>query len=272
MTRIAFIGGGNMATSIIGGLLSQGEIKANAMQVADPSLDQRLALEKKFGIGVSADNRATVSQADVVILAVKPQVMKAVLEPLRPILSEKQPLIISIAAGISMASLAKWSGCKALVRTMPNTPALLKQGATALFGSDALNQEQRILADSLLRAVGLTIWVKTEEEIDAVTALSGSGPAYFFLLMEAMIEAGIEMGLSAETATTLTIQTATGAAQMAQDAQVNVAELRRRVTSPGGTTERALQHFEKSEFTGIVCDALQSARLRAQELSKQLAN
>ncbi len=271
MTSIAFIGGGNMATSIIGGLLAQGEIKAHSICVSDPSLDQRLALEKKFAILTCADNQQAIAKADVVILAVKPQVLKAVLEPLRSSLEKSQPLLISIAAGISLPSLMQWSGCHAIVRTMPNTPALVQKGATALFGSDKLSIEQRNLADSLLRAVGITLWVKSDAEIDAVTALSGSGPAYFFLLMEAMIAAGKELGLGEDSATTLTLQTAAGAAQMALDADVAVAELRRRVTSPGGTTERALQHFEHAEFRAIVSEALQAACTRAQELSQQLA-
>lgn len=271
MTSIAFIGGGNMATSIIGGLLAQGEIKAHSICVSDPSLDQRLALEKKFAITTCADNQQAIAKADVVILAVKPQVMRAVLEPLRPLLEKSQPLLISIAAGISLPSLMQWSGCHAIVRTMPNTPALVQQGATALFGSEKLSIEQRNLADSLLRAVGITLWVKSDAEIDAVTALSGSGPAYFFLLMEAMIAAGTELGLSEDSATALTLQTAAGAAQMALGADVAVAELRRRVTSPGGTTERAVQHFEHAEFRSIVSEALQAACKRAQELSQQLA-
>lgn len=270
MAQIAFIGGGNMATSIIGGLLKQGDLKASMIHVADPGEEQRQTLHKSFGVVTHADNLAAVAKADVVILAVKPQVMKQVLEPLQATLSKSQPLLISIAAGISMNSLKQWSGCKALVRCMPNTPALLGLGATGLFGSADVSIDQRNLADSLLRAVGLTVWVKTEAEIDAVTAVSGSGPAYFFLLMEAMIDAGKQLGLSEQTATRLTLQTALGAGQMALNSEVSPAELRRRVTSPGGTTERAIAAFEDAALRDTVAKALRAASDRAAELSQQL--
>ena len=272
MTQIAFIGGGNMATSIIGGLIRQGDTKASLIHVADPNADQRQALQKDFGVQVHEDNQEAIAKADVVIMAVKPQVMKTVLEPLQATLSKRQPLLISIAAGINVASLQNWSGCKAVVRCMPNTPALLSLGATGLFGSKEVSIDQRNMADALLRAVGLTVWVKTEAEIDAVTAVSGSGPAYFFLLMEAMIEAGQQLGLSEQTATKLTLQTALGAGQMALNSDVGPAELRRRVTSPGGTTEQAIGRFEDAGLRQIVATALKAASDRAAELSRQLAD
>ncbi len=272
MTQIAFIGGGNMATSIIGGLIKQGESKASLIHVSDPSAEQRQTLQKNFGVQTHADNLDAVAKADVVIMAVKPQVMKTVLEPLQATLSKRQPLLISIAAGISLDSLRSWSGCKAIVRSMPNTPALLSLGATGLFASKDVSIDQRNMADSLLRAVGLTVWVKTEAEIDAVTAVSGSGPAYFFLLMEAMIDAGKQLGLSEQTATQLTLQTALGAGQMALNSDVGPAELRRRVTSPGGTTERAIATFEDAGLRSIVANALRAASDRAAELSRQLAD
>ncbi|WP_430460538.1 pyrroline-5-carboxylate reductase [Thalassolituus sp. LLYu03] len=272
MTQIAFIGGGNMASSIIGGLIKQGDVKASRIQVSDPGAEQRNKLAASFGVGTHEDNLAAISNADVVILSVKPQVMKDVLEPLAATLKARQPLLISIAAGISMESLAKWSGCKAIVRCMPNTPALLGLGATGLFASAAVDIDQRNQADSLLRAVGMTVWVKTEAEIDAVTAVSGSGPAYYFLLMEAMIDAGKKLGLSAETATKLTLQTALGAAEMALKSDVDPAELRRRVTSPGGTTERAIATFEAAHMRDIVDAALKAARDRGAELSKLLGD
>ena len=272
MTQIAFIGGGNMATSIIGGLIKQGEAKASMIHVSDPGAEQRKKLEKAFAVTTHENNLDAIARADVVIMSVKPQVMKDVLEPLAATLKARQPLLISIAAGISMESLAKWSGCKAIVRCMPNTPALLGLGATGLYANNSVSIDQRNLADSLLRAVGMTVWVKTESEIDAVTAVSGSGPAYYFLLMEAMIEAGKKLGLSAETSAKLTLQTALGAAQMALKSDVDPAELRRRVTSPGGTTERAIATFEAAHLRDIVDAALKAARDRGAELSQQLGD
>lgn len=272
MTQIAFIGGGNMASSIIGGLIQQGDIKASLIQVAEPNAEQRKKLEASFGVTTHDNSADAVAKADVVIMAVKPQVMKDVLQPLTATLSSRQPLLISIAAGISMESLAKWSGCKAIVRCMPNTPALLGLGATGLFATAAVSIDQRNQADSLLRAVGITVWVKDEAEIDAVTAVSGSGPAYYFLLMEAMIDAGKKLGLSAETASKLTLQTALGAAEMALKSDVDAAELRRRVTSPGGTTERAIATFEAAHLRDIVDAALKAARDRGAELSQQLGD
>ncbi|MDK2776723.1 MAG: pyrroline-5-carboxylate reductase [Pseudomonadota bacterium] len=271
MTQIAFIGGGNMATSIIGGLIKQGDFKAGLIHVADPGAEQRQKLVKQFGVTTHEENLEAIAKADVVIMAVKPQVMKDVLAPLHSTLSSRQPLIISIAAGISMDALRQWSGCKAIVRCMPNTPALLSKGATGLFASPDVHLDQRNLADSLLRSVGLTVWVKNEAEIDAVTAVSGSGPAYYFLLMEAMIDAGQKLGLSRETATKLTLQTALGAAEMALGSDVDPAELRRRVTSPGGTTERAIGTFEAAHLRDIVDAAMSACQQRAVELSKELS-
>lgn len=272
MTHIAFIGGGNMASSIIGGLLKQGDIQAKAISVADPSLDQRQHLETKFGVNTYKQGADAIKGASIIILAVKPQVMKAVLEPLKDALSQQQPLLISIAAGINLSSLKQWSGCRAIVRCMPNTPALLGLGATGLTASADTNTEQRNNAESLLRAVGTTTWVNNEQQIDAVTAVSGSGPAYFFLLMEAMIQAGQQLGLSAEAAKQLTLNTALGASQMALDSDVEIAELRRNVTSPGGTTEQAILTFQHEGFNDIVFDALEAARNQAQKLSEQFGS
>lgn len=269
MTHIAFIGGGNMASSIIGGLIKQGNIKATQIAVADPSLDQRQHLETEFGVHTYKQGCDAIAAADVVILAVKPQVMKAVLEPLHAALSSKQPLLISIAAGINLTSLSQWSGCHAIVRCMPNTPALLGLGATGLTANAHVSDSQRQQAEQLLRAIGSTSWVTSEQDIDAVTAVSGSGPAYFFLLMEAMINAGRQLGLDAKTAKQLTLQTALGASQMALNAKVEVAELRRQVTSPGGTTEQAILTFQREGFDEIVFEALEAARNQAQKLSEQ---
>ncbi len=270
MTQIAFIGGGNMATSIIGGLIREGSVRADLIHVSDPGAEQRDALQSKFNVVTHDDNLDAIANAGVVILAVKPQMMKAVLEPLKETLNTRQPLLISIAAGISLPSLSQWSGCNAIVRSMPNTPSLTGHGAMGLYASEAVSIEQRNLTDSLMAATGLTVWVKTEAEIDAITALSGSGPAYYFLMMEAMINAGQKLGLSEETATKLTLQTALGAGQMAIASDVGPAELRRRVTSPGGTTEQAIATFEGAHLRDIVEAAMDAAAKRAAELSNEL--
>ncbi|MAD45449.1 MAG: pyrroline-5-carboxylate reductase [Oceanospirillaceae bacterium] len=272
MTQIAFIGGGNMATSIIGGLVQQGDISAASIDVADPGAEQREKLHASFGVNTFENNLDAITNADVVIMAVKPQVMKDVMAPLKSTLEARQPLLISIAAGISMDALGRWSGCKAIVRCMPNTPALLGEGATGLFASEDVHLDQRNTADSLLRAAGITVWVKEEAELDAVIAVSGSGPAYYFLMMEAMISAGQKLGLTEETATKLTLKTALGAARMALEADVDPAELRRRVTSPGGTTEQAIATFEGAHMRDMVEAAMKAAHDRGAELSKELGD
>lgn len=268
MTRIAFIGGGNMATAIIGGLINEGSMDPSLIHVSDPGAAQREQLSASLGVQTHADNLSAMADADVVILAVKPQVLKEVLTPLKATLETTQPLLISIAAGISLESLAEWSSCHAIVRAMPNTPAMLGEGATGLFASADVSLEQKNLADRLLQATGITVWVQTEDEIDAVTAVSGSGPAYYFLMMEAMIEAGKSLGLSEETATQLTLQTALGAGRMAKAADVSPAELRRRVTSPGGTTEQAIATFESAGLRDTVLSAMKNCARKAAELSE----
>ncbi|HCG78268.1 MULTISPECIES: pyrroline-5-carboxylate reductase [Thalassolituus] len=272
MTQIAFIGGGNMATSIIGGLIREGAVSPDLIHVSDPGAEQRERLTRDFGIVTHESNLDAISSATVVILAVKPQMMKAVLEPLQATLNTRQPLLISVAAGISLPTLKEWSGCTAVVRAMPNTPALTGFGATGLFASEEVSLDQRNLTDTLLGATGLAMWVQTEAEIDAVTALSGSGPAYYFLLMESMIDAGIKLGLSEETARRLTLQTALGAGKMASSSDVAPDELRRRVTSPGGTTEQAIATFEGAHLRDIVKAAMDAAARRAAELSDELGN
>lgn len=272
MTQIAFIGGGNMATSIIGGLIQQGDVNPDLIHVADPNEEQRQQLESAFTVHTHAEGANAIINADLVVLAVKPQVMKSVLAPLADALQQQRSLLVSIAAGVSTASIAQWSGCDAIVRCMPNTPALVGQGATGLYATESVTLEQRQQTDALLRAVGTTAWLQEESDIDTVTAVSGSGPAYFFLLIEAMMEAGQAMGLSKEAAHLLTLQTATGASQLAQSAAVSAAELRQQVTSPGGTTEQAILSFEEAGFRNMVSSAMQAAKQRAEELSKNLAD
>ena len=273
--RIAFVGAGNMATSLIGGLLAQG-VPASHIRASDPGVEQRSRLNAEHGIELFADNPAAIAEADVVVLAVKPQVMKAVCLDLAKHLKGHE-LVVSIAAGISCASLANWLRAErptapAIVRCMPNTPALLRQGVSGLFATPEVSAAQRQLAEKLLGAVGLALWLDEEQQIDAVTALSGSGPAYFFLLIEAMTQAGTQLGLDAQTAARLAQHTALGAARMAVESQVEAGELRRRVTSPNGTTEAAIRCFQAGGFSELVHQAMQAAQQRSAELAAQLGD
>jgi len=268
--RIAFIGGGNMAASLIGGLRAQGT-PANSICASDPGEEQRNKLSAEHGIQTFASNAEAVAGADVIVLAVKPQIMQAVCRELSQHL-EHAPLIVSIAAGISSESLQNWLGPqpRAIVRCMPNTPSLLGQGASGLYANARVSAEQKTHAEQLLSAVGLALWLEEEQLIDAVTAVSGSGPAYFFLLIEAMISAGEQLGLPRETASRLTLQTALGAARMACESDVGAAELRRRVTSPNGTTEAAIKAFQAGGFESLVQHAINAAAQRSAELAAQL--
>jgi len=264
--KIAFIGGGNMASAIIGGLVAEG-FDAGAITASDPMPETLERLAAVATIKTTTDNLGAIKDADVVVLAVKPQVMAQVCKPLADTLARTKPLIISIAAGITLQSLEQWLGeGLAIVRSMPNTPALVKTGATALFGNAHVGSRERDIADQLLRAIGITVWTDSEAQLDAVTALSGSGPAYFFLVIEAMTAAGIALGLKPEVATQLTLQTALGAAKMAIDSDVDAAELRRRVTSPGGTT---LAVMEERGLRDIFAEALTAADQRSRELAAQ---
>jgi pyrroline-5-carboxylate reductase len=272
MSNICFIGGGNMATSLIGGLIAQGH-PADSISVSDPNESQREQLIQQYSINVFSDCGPAMAGADIVVLAVKPQVMKVVATSVALGIEKgaKQPLFVSIAAGINLYSLQRWLGQEqAIVRCMPNTPSLIQLGASGLFANEHTSIAQKNLAETVLKAAGIVQWVQSEAEIDAVTAVSGSGPAYYFLLMEAMIDAGVELGLSRETASELTIQTAIGAAQMAKESDVDTAELRRRVTSPGGTTEQAINTFESADLRDIVKAALNAANRRSGELAELL--
>ncbi|MGD8557645.1 MAG: pyrroline-5-carboxylate reductase [Chromatiales bacterium] len=267
---IAFIGAGNMAGALIRGLLQDGH-PAERIIAVDPDRQKLDVFSSESGINCTTDNAAAVSAADIVVLAVKPQIVASVAQDLASAVQKQQPLVISVAAGIRIEHLQHWLGpdC-AIVRTMPNTPAMLQAGATGLFASDRVSEEQRSLAESLMRAVGITIWVEHEGLIDAVTALSGSGPAYFFLFMEQMIRSARKLGLGDEEATLLTLQTALGAARMALESDDSPATLRAKVTSPGGTTEQAIRVFEQEGLERIVKQAMTAARDRSIELSSQL--
>ena len=269
-TQIGFIGGGNMATSLIGGLVTDGW-DTNAIHVSDPDSERLAYLHERFAIQTHQDNRATVNAADVLVLAIKPQLMADIMSPLADSISTKQPLLLSIAAGITLTNLSRWcGGYKTIVRSMPNTPALVQSGATGLYADPSVNADQRDLAETVMRAVGLTLWVENESQIDAVTAISGSGPAYFFYIMEAIEQAGVNLGLSTENARLLTLQTAFGASKMALESPDNPEILRQKVTSPGGTTERALSILEQGDLKKLFNQALSGAYERSQELANIL--
>lgn len=266
--RIAFVGAGNMAASLIGGLRTQG-FAAGALRASDHGAEQRAKIAAEHGIETFAVNAEAIQGSDLIVLAVKPQVMKDVCLDLAAHLGAGQ-LIVSIAAGISCASLENWLGPHAVVRCMPNTPALLRQGVSGLYANARVSSEQRQQAEQLLGAVGLALWLDEERLLDAVTAVSGSGPAYFFLLIEAMTAAGEKLGLPRATAAQLCLHTALGAARMAVASDVDASELRRRVTSPAGTTEAAIKCFQAGGFEALVEQALTAAARRSAELAEQL--
>ncbi len=256
-----------MARSLIGGLIARGQAAAS-IHVSEPHAELRDALALDFAVNTYSDNSQAVEHAAVWVFAVKPQVMKAVGKGLMDAAQRQHPLVISIAAGITSQQLERWlGGGLAVVRTMPNTPALLGAGATGLFANEKVSADQRRIAEGLLQAAGLTVWIDDEARMDAVTALSGSGPAYVFLLAEAMQAAGQAQGLPPEAARALTLQTIFGAARMLNESGEPAALLRQRVTSPGGTTQAALETFEAGGFRSLVEQAIAAATRRGGELS-----
>ena len=262
--QIAFIGGGNMASAIIGGLLRQG-FAPGQIDVVEPWAEARERLQKDYGVVAQAEAGAFLAAADMVVWAVKPQTFKEAATQVRA--HNTGALHLSVAAGIRSDSIAQWLGTERIIRTMPNTPALLGAGVTGLYASARVDTAGRDFADRLLSAAGKTVWLADEAQMDAVTAVSGSGPAYVFLLAEAMVDAGITEGLAADAARRLALQTVLGAARMLTESDVDAAELRRRVTSPNGTTQAAIEMLEAGGFRGLVKAAIHAARRRGQELS-----
>ncbi|PRY64350.1 pyrroline-5-carboxylate reductase [Vreelandella songnenensis] len=270
-SRITFIGAGNMASAIIGGLIDSGVAPTDITATA-PNASELTSIKERLGINTQTDNAAAVNEADVVVLAVKPQIMRAVCEELAPSIQQARPLMISIAAGLDAATIDQWlGGSNALVRCMPNTPSLVGIGASGLYANAEVSEEQRALATQLMEAVGIVEWVDDEALLEAVTAVSGSAPAYFFLMFEAMEEAAVKLGLPAETARRLAIQTGLGASAMAQQSDRDPATLKQNVMSPGGTTERAIAHMEEAQMRTIVADAMQACAKRAQEMARELS-
>lgn len=267
-SNICFIGGGNMAQALIGGLISRG-LPPTRITVSDPVEQIRHLLQEKE-VHVTQDNVAAIKNADVVVLAVKPQVLANVLRPLKGLLSDK--LVISIIAGAEIKTISNLIDSERIVRVMPNTAALVQTGAHGIYANDVVGASDRELTSQILAATGLTIWVNSEAQIDAVTAVSGSGPAYFFYLMESMIRAGKNLGLDEKVATALTLQTALGAAQMAITSSNTPSELRKNVTSPNGTTQAALEVFDRAQISQNIQSALAAAQKRSQELAQELSD
>ncbi|MDR9439953.1 MAG: pyrroline-5-carboxylate reductase [Halomonas sp.] len=269
-SRVTFIGAGNMAGAIIGGMIDSGFAPGD-ITATSPSDDILAPLHDRLGIQTATDNAAAVAKSDVVVLAVKPQIMREVCEKMRDAVQARRPLIVSVAAGLPAETLEHWlGGDLPLVRCMPNTPALVGAGAAGLYANANVSDEQRRLATELMEAVGLVEWVDDEALLDAVTAVSGSAPAYFFLMFEAMEDAGATLGLPADTARRLAMQTALGAAKMALSSDKSPAELKRNVMSPGGTTERAIEHLEEADLRRIMAEAMSACADRAREMADEL--
>lgn len=267
MGKLTFIGGGNMATAIIAGLIADG-LPANEIEVVEPAADARLRLAERFGVGVHA-NLDAAALFPLVVLAVKPQQLPEVARALAPRL--RQQLVLSIAAGVRVADLSRWlGGYTRLVRSMPNTPAMVRAGMSGLYAAPTVGDEDRSRAEAVLRAVGSVVWLAEESELDWVTAVSGSGPAYVFYFIEALEAAATQAGLPADTARRLALQTVFGAAKLALEAGEEPAALRARVTSKGGTTERGIASLEADGLRDVVARAVQAAARRSAELGDEL--
>jgi pyrroline-5-carboxylate reductase len=288
MPTIGFIGGGNMAGSLIGGLVgglvntgsSSALISVADILVAEPDDNRRKTLTEQYQVSTCADN-SEIKRCDIIVLAVKPQLLKTVCQQL-DVSSVAENLFISIAAGVKSDDINRWllggdtndtqDNQLAIVRCMPNTPALVQCGATGLFANRAVSDEQKQQAEQIMQAVGIVAWVDDEDQLNAVTAVSGSGPAYFFLMMEAMQDAGEKLGLERDVTQKLVLQTALGAARMATESEYSPAELRRRVTSKGGTTEQAILSFQSANYQQIIFDALRAANDRSISLADELGS
>ena len=275
--KLCFIGAGNMANAIIGGLCKKG-FPAQNITACDPSEQNLERLKQQWNIETETDNQQAAAQAGVIILCVKPQILKLVCEALSPALSH-QPLIISIAAGLELSSIEPWLGSGlvkslgndlAIIRCMPNTPAQVLKGASGLFANPSVSKAQKEITTTLFSAIGVVEWVDDEQKMHSVTALSGSGPAYIFLVIEAMEAAAIKQGIPAETARKLAAQTVAGAAEMVLNSDLEPAQLKRNVMSPGGTTERAIHMFESLDLVPIFEQAMNAAQERSVALSEQL--
>lgn len=269
-TKIALIGVGNMGRALIVSLIAAG-YSADKLYISNPSPEKLQLLKEKFGVHTTQNNADAAQQADLIVFAVKPQTMPIVCKELKDIIAKNKPLVVSIAASISTTLMETWLGNKpAIVRAMPNTPAAVNAGATGLFANAYAQGEQKDMAEMLFRSMGVAVWLDNEDQIDLVTAISGSGPAYYFLFMEAMQQAAESMGLSGDTARLLTSQTALGAVRMAMETPQNIMQLRESVTSPNGTTEAAIKVFEAGNIRKLVATAMQAACDRSKEIAAEI--
>jgi pyrroline-5-carboxylate reductase len=269
-SRILFIGCGNMGRSLMGGLIADGYNK-NLITGIDPQPEQRNIVENQFGISCFSESTASNVDVDYIVLAVKPQVMKTTLLSMRSLFENINPAIISIAAGIQIRHISTWLDKDlAIARVMPNTPSLLRAGAAGMFANAHISTQQRKEIQEIMLSVGTASWVKTESHIDAVTALSGSGPAYFFLFVELIEKAATDLGLDKQIIHELAVQTVLGSAKMMSESDLSPAELRKQVTSPGGTTESALNKLMDGQLEGLINNALQAAHQRSVELASEL--
>ncbi len=259
-----------MARSLIGGLVATG-MSNKDISVSEPKADLRERLTEDFGVNTLEENAPAIMGANVIVLAVKPQILQEVLTPLGSLVAEARPLLISVAAGVTCSSIERWVGSQpALIRVMPNTPALIGAGISALYANSNVSDDQRALAEKIVIAVGKTVWIEEESLMDTVTAVSGSGPAYFFYMMQAIIDAAVREGLDAETARLLSLETALGAARLAIESTENPDILQKQVTSPGGTTEAAIQVLNDYGVQNTLQKAVSAARARGNELAKFL--
>jgi len=270
--KLTFIGAGNMAKAIMGGLIANG-YDADSISACAPAEDELLALKRTYPVNTSTDNNNFVDTTDVLLLCTKPQALQQACEGLRAAVQTRKPLIISIAAGVTIEQINIWLGGNlAIIRCMPNTPAMVHIGASGLFANSRVDEQQKQLTSSLFEAIGIATWVKNEADLHTVTALSGSGPAYCFMFIEAMESAAVNLGLNTKDARTLAIQTMRGAAELAARSEDSPCTLKRRVMSPGGTTERAIARFEQEKLLEIVADAIRDAWLRSYELAGERPN
>ncbi len=260
-----------MATSLIGGLIKQGQVTGDSLVLYEPNTDKGNELAAQYGLTLADSNQALIKQCDVIVIAVKPQILQAAIEPLATDFANKKPLIISVVAGIRADSIERWLGTQLpIVRVMPNTPALIGLGASGLYANQRVNDAQRALTESLVNSVGSSAWVDKESDIDSVTALSGSGPAYFMLFIQGLIEAAEAAGMDSDTASALATQTALGTAELVASSPLPLQTLIDNVTSPNGTTEQALLSFANHDLKGIVGKAFDAAKQRSEELAREL--
>jgi pyrroline-5-carboxylate reductase len=271
-TKTGIIGGGNMARAIAGGLL-RGGMHATDLMVSEPRTEQCAVLRSELhGALVTQDNQLVAAESETLLFAVKPQILQAVCRGLHEIAQRRKPLVISIAAGPRIADIESWLGGNlSVVRVMPNQPALIDQGISALFANERTDEAGRIMAEKIMSAVGEVVWLDSESRMDAVTAVSGTGPAYFYLLIDVMIETAIELGLDRETARTLAVETARGATALASAGDESMSVMIDRVRSPGGTTTAAFEYLEKADVRGIFARAIIAANDRAAELAETAA-